>query len=324
MFIIYGIILFLSLYFICLVVKYSGTEEPEYDLPYFRDKEHIKYPAIIVGYLNNKTIKQEHFIATALDFVCKGYITVERTEDESDYIFTIVKKIEATDLEEKALKIFFNSRFLEIGTKQTLDHFKKIMRNEKKFGNYGKIKRNFSSEIREYFDKKQEIRKITQTTNRKNILLCYFLFLITCYTLIIKEEGFATTNRNIILIMFFSSLAFFLFIGAITFIKSSLLGEGSWEISIIITLFFLNTLFLIYVTNVVIVFFVLAMMGVIILFDDMLQRKKTNLANTYEMIKGLKRYIMDYSNLKEYDIDNIYLWDEYYVYAVALDIINVD
>ena len=52
----------------------------------------------------------------------------------------------------------------------------------------------------------------------------------------------------------------------------------------------------------------------------MIQRKKTNIANAYEMIKGLKKYIIDYSNIDEYDIYNIYLWDEYYVYAVALDI----
>ena len=61
-------------------------------------------------------------------------------------------------------------------------------------------------------------------------------------------------------------------------------------------------------------------MAIIILFDDMFQRKKTNLANMYEMIKGLKRYIIDYSNIDEYDINNIHLWDEYYVYAVALSI----
>lgn len=61
-------------------------------------------------------------------------------------------------------------------------------------------------------------------------------------------------------------------------------------------------------------------MAIIILFDDMIQRKKTNIANAYEMIKGLKKYIIDYSNIDEYDIYHIYLWDEYYVYAVALDI----
>ena len=61
-------------------------------------------------------------------------------------------------------------------------------------------------------------------------------------------------------------------------------------------------------------------MALIILLDDMLQRKKTNLANTCEMIKGLKKYIIDYSNIDEYDIDKVYLWEKYYVYAVALNI----
>ena len=127
----YGIILFLIIYFIYLIVKYSGTEKPEYNLQYFRDKEHIKYPAIIVGYLDNKTIKVEHFIATALDFVCKRYIDVRESEDGTDYIFTIAKDIKASNIEFEALKSFFNSEHLEIGSKQSLNQFKKIMKNEK-------------------------------------------------------------------------------------------------------------------------------------------------------------------------------------------------
>ncbi len=38
------------------------------------------------------------------------------------------------------------------------------------------------------------------------------------------------------------------------------------------------------------------------------------------MIKGLMKYIIDYSNINEYDIYNIYLWNKYYVYAVAMHI----
>lgn len=52
----------------------------------------------------------------------------------------------------------------------------------------------------------------------------------------------------------------------------------------------------------------------------MLQRKRTNLANASEMIKGLKKYINDYSNISEYDLRHICLWNKYYVYAVAMNI----
>ena len=135
MFILYGIILFLIIYFIYLILKYSGTEKPEYNLQYFRDFENIKYPAIVVGYLNNKSVKEEHFIATALDFARQGYIKIEQSPDKSDYIFTIVKRINATNLEVKALKIFFNSNFLELGYNQSLNQFKTIMKTEKIFGN---------------------------------------------------------------------------------------------------------------------------------------------------------------------------------------------
>lgn len=287
-------------------------EKPEYNLQYFRDKESIEYPTMVVGYLASKTIKEEHFIATVLDFVCKGFIKVERLEDNSDYIFTIIRRIKATDIEAKALKIFFNKQFLDVGINQSLNQFKKIMKNEKRFGIYGKIKRKFNTQIREFFDKKEEVKKITEGTN---IMLCYVLFFLTSYSLIAKVE-----MSTIIADFMLSSFVFSLFLVMIIFIKNTLLGTYSYAISIIAIVVFLNIVFFIYYESIVLILITLILMGGIILFDDMLQRKKTNIANEYEKIKGLKKYIIEYSNIKEYDISNIYLWDQYYVYAVALNI----
>ncbi len=320
MFLSYIIIMVLIIYFVYLVIKYSGMDKPEYNLQYFRDKEYIKYPIIIVGYLNNKSIKCEHFIATVLDFVCKGFIKVEPSTNKTDYIFTIVRNIKATDLEIETLRIFFNSSFLEIGTTQSLNQFKKIIKNEKIFGNFGKIKRHFNCKIREYFDKKQDVKQLTRSANIKNALLCYFLFLVSCYSLIFEFEGFTKTTDYFIIIPFFSTIAFSLFIVTISFVKSSLLGNSSWITTIVAISFFVNTLYFIYLALALFVFIIFIIMSVIILFDDMIQRKKTNIANVYEMIKGLRKYIIDYSNIDEYDIYNIYLWNEYYAYAIALDI----
>lgn len=306
------IILILIIYFFYLLIKYSGMEKPEYNLQYFRDKESIEYPTMVVGYLASKTIKEEHFIATVLDFVCKGFIKVERLEDNSDYIFTIIRRIKATDIEAKALKIFFNKQFLDVGINQSLNQFKKIMKNEKRFGIYGKIKRKFNTQIREFFDKKEEVKKITEGTN---IMLCYVLFFLTSYSLIAKVE-----MSTIIADFMLSSFVFSLFLVMIIFIKNTLLGTYSYAISIIAIVVFLNIVFFIYYESIVLILITLILMGGIILFDDMLQRKKTNIANEYEKIKGLKKYIIEYSNIKEYDISNIYLWDQYYVYAVALNI----
>lgn len=323
MLILYGIILCLIIYIIYLIVKYSGTEKSEYNLQYFRNKENIKYPALIVGYLDNKTIKVEHFIATVLDFVCKKYIDVTKSRDGSDYIFTIKKNIKASNIEYEALKIFFNNEYLEVGSKQSLNQFKKIIKNEKLFGFYGHIKKLFNSEIREYFDTNQEVKKITGNKNKKNILLCYFLFLITFSILFANDTSYINMIQNILPFICFSTIAFILFMLVVSVVKLSLLGICSWVPSIILTSLFLFIQFTLYIqlgwTPVV----ALILMAIIIIFDDMLQRKKTNLANACEMIKGLKKYIIDYSNINEYDIYHIYLWDEYYVYAVALNIKHI-
>ena len=154
----------------------------------------------------------------------------------------------------------------------------------------------------------------------KNIFISYLLFVIVCYTL-----SFLNTNSSIVQPFIVSTVTFILFVITVSFVKYSLLGNFTWILPILVTCIFTQTLVVLLDTigvnnNLIIILFILIIMAIIILFDDMLQRKKTNLANAYEMIKALKRYIIDYSNINDYDIYQIYLWNEYYVYAVSLDV----
>lgn len=319
----YFIILGLLIYFIYLLIKYSGSEKPEYELTYFRDKEFIKYPPIVVGYLNNKKITEEQFIATALDFVLKGNIELMQNENKTDYIFQIVKKIDASDIEIKALKVFFNGELI-VGNKQNLKQFKKIMRNEKLLGNYGKVKRSFNTEIRELLDSKQEVERISNKTNKMNIVLCFIIFTIMCHILRISN-GQSILEVSIAGTIFSSVFLFGIFSVILYVAKTTLLGYFSWNTLIISITIFVYTSFLGIVVGgmekgYITLYLVLLMMGVIIIFDDMIQRRKTNLANVSEMIKGLRKYILEYSNIKEYDIDRVHIWDEYYVYGISLKI----
>ena len=320
---IYCIILFLISYLIYLIIKYSGSEKPQYTLQYFRDKEFIKYPPIIAGFLNKMKISESHFVATALYLIVKGYINLEKTVDNTDYIFTIVKKIKASEIETTALKVFFNSE-LNIGSKQTLKQFKKIMKNEKLYGNYGRLKRIFNSDIREYFDKKQDVKKITNSTNIKNIIMCYVLYMIICF--ILKSQNAHIKDEDVFLVFVCGTIAFGFFSIVLGFIKFSILGIFSYTISIILTSILIQTIFFslvwIGIEDFLLMFFILILMAIIMIFDDMLQRKKTNLANACQMVKGLRNYIIDYSNINEYNLNNVHLWDEYYVYAVAFNIIK--
>lgn len=46
-------------------------------------------------------------------------------------IFTITKDIKASNIELEALKVFYNSVYLKVGDRQSLNQFKEIMKNEK-------------------------------------------------------------------------------------------------------------------------------------------------------------------------------------------------
>ena len=321
MLVIWGIIIGLLIYFSYLLSKYSGRENPEYKLEYFRDEEYIKYLPIIVGFLGKRKVKEEDFIATVLDFVIKGDISMEKTIDD-DYIFTIIREIKENPIETRALEIFFNE-YLYIGTKQSLSQFKTIIKNEKIFGNYGKIQRSFNKEIREYFDKKEEVKQITRKTNIKNMILCYILFLIAFFTLKLTSD-FSYASDPVVIFMG-GTIIYLFFILAIVFIKQFLLGKCSWILPILTIMLALQAITVgtnLVNTNYNFVLMILLMitMGIVIIFDDMLQRKKTKLANACEMIKGLRKYIQDYSNIDQYDLYNVNLWDKYYIYAIDLGI----
>ena len=321
MLVIWGIIIGLLIYFSYLLSKYSGRENPEYRLEYFRDEENIEYSPIIVGFLGKRKVGEKDFIATVLDFVIKGDISMKKTID-NDYIFTIIREIKGEPIEIRALEIFFNE-YLNIGVKQSLSQFEIIIKNEKIFGNYGKIQRSFNKEIREYFDKKQEVKQITRKTNIKNMILCYILFLIAFFTLRAISE-FSYSSDPVVIFMAGTTIYLF-FILAITFIKQFLLGNCSWILPILTTFLALqavtigtslvNTNY-----NFVLILLLMITMGIVIIFDDMLQRKNTKLANACEMIKGLKKYIQDYSNIDQYDLYNVNLWNRYYIYAIVLGI----
>jgi len=307
------------MYLFFIIAKYSGTEKPDYKLEYYRDKENIKYPPIIAGYLINKEIKQQHFIATVLDFVAKGYIKLEPSSDKSDYIFTIVKNIRATEIETTALEIFFNNE-LSIGLSQNLKQFHTIMRNEKIWGHYNSMKNYFNSLIRDFFNYSQEVKEISHNTNQKNIFICYIIFLISCFFLVYIAENIIS---NILILAFFGSIAFLIFLFILSIIKFSILGIFSWVPSLISICFVIPIFLLLFSASPIFGFFlfiIVVLMATIILFDDMLQRKTTSLANAYEMTRGLQKYIKKYSNINEYDLCSVYLWDQYYSYAVAFNI----
>ena len=101
----------------------------------------------------------------------------EQWEDLADEISIIYGgSIKASNIEINALKIFFNSEYLEVGSKQSLNQFKKIMKNEKIFGKYGNIKKAFNSLIREYFDTKQEVKKLLKIQIKKIYYCAMFYF----------------------------------------------------------------------------------------------------------------------------------------------------
>jgi len=51
-----------------------------------------------------------------------------------------------------------------------------------------------------------------------------------------------------------------------------------------------------------------------------IRRRSKNGANMFTMWKAFKKYLVDFSNLKEHDVPSVVLWEHYLVYAVSLGV----
>lgn len=51
-----------------------------------------------------------------------------------------------------------------------------------------------------------------------------------------------------------------------------------------------------------------------------IRRRSKNGANMFSMWRAFKKYLVDFSNLKEHDVPSVVLWEQYLVYAVSLGV----
>ena len=307
-FIIYLFPILVILNIIYNITKYSGIEPYEKKhIEYYRDKNFTEYSPIIWGYILNKKFKKETVISTVLLYVKKGYITM--TKMDSEYEFRIkedLKEIDEIDL--WAIGLFFING-TTIGKIQYLSNFNRYMWIKTKFGLVKDFKKETDTFIKEYLSMKKIINYIDKKRNINNIIFSCVITMITLiFSIMVSANIIAAISMSVFFIIGYSTL-----ILVIEKSKLELLAHGTIFFGSYFCMGMFNKYSLLLIVTALLTF-------VLIYIDDKILRVEGKNGEVIEKALGLKRYITDFSNIDKYNLESISVWDEYYIYSIALGI----
>ncbi len=308
---IYILPIIVIIYIVYIIVKYTGIEKYEKThIEYYRDRNFTELPPLAWSYIIDKKFKKESIIATILLYVKKGHIMM--TKKNKEYEFKIVKSIdEINELDLWAINLFFRGK-TRLKNRQYLSNFNRYIWIEKTFGKFKQFQNKSSDVIKEYLSKTDVIDYVDEKLNKNNIIFSYIVIIITLFISTMYSAEFGTSlilsiffmvGYSLLIVMIEKSQLVLLAHGTIFF--GVYFGIGGWNIySLFLIITSLLTLILIYI-------------------DDKLLRVQGKNGEVIEKALGLKRYIRDFSNIKKYSLEHVHIWDEYYIYSIALGINKV-
>ncbi len=301
----YVILVSLWIYIFILLFKYQFQHKVNKDLTYYRESKFLEHSPIFWYYLLNKRLNNNTIIATILYYLIKGYISMEVISNNAskDYEFKIVKDLNSIPEEDSiCLKVFFNTE-LEINTIKKLSDFNKMMLCEKTFGHIKDVYKSIINVIKEKLLNENKIKQISRRLNIINIILCVVV--------VILANLFRSTSSAILDI-------YVMLVGISIFI--TFLKRNSWLAAILYgiicpMIILYNTDYHYFISNLII-----QLSCIFLIYVDDLLFKRINSDNLESKASGLKKYITDFATFEDKPLEQIALWEEFYVYAVVFGV----
>lgn len=296
----------LIFYIIYIFTKYDGTEAYEkVHIEYYRDKDFTEYSPLVWSYIINRKFKKDTIIATILMYVKKGYISMTKKDD--DYEFKLLKPLDDVNpLDKWGIKMFFKDR-INIGNIQYLNNFNRYFWIEKTFGKFNEFQKDADSVIRAFLKQDNIIDYANEKMNKKNIIISYIAIIFSLICVMFSSSDII----NYFGLSIFFITGYSLLVRIIENSEFTLLTHG--------VIFFASYFAIGNDNKYNMVLFITAMLTFLLIYvDNNIIRVKGKNGEVVEKALGLKRYIKDFSNIKEYSLEYLNLWDEYYIYSIAL------
>lgn len=303
------ILVSLIIYIAYLKNRFSGREIiSENNIIYFRERKFTEHSPIIWQFLLDKKVRKESIIATVLEYVKKGYINMSKI-DKNDYEFEICKDLSKLNvLDRYIISTFFMGTEKE-GKKQSLENFKLYMYAKQNLESNKTFMKDINNVVKKYLSSKKHIKIVSEKLNIKNIFLC-------CIIHIVSLNIALFTDKVDIMISLFSIIGFCFICSIIEKHNYSYLAHG-------IIFFMLSYSSPDININLILSFIIAILLFLLIYIDDKFVKISKSSDDICIKARGLKRYIKEFSKLKDKNLDAIHTWDEYYICSVAMGITKV-
>ncbi len=276
------------------------------ELPYDLDPEILQY--VYYGKIQKNT-----FWVTFLNLVKKGIFSIEKTTNkvgkETYAIIYKDDKQKLPDYEEKATELILNCMSDE--NKIELERLKAKLKTNKAYKDYSKFLKSIEVEMDATFgeDKKPKMLRTVIT-----IAMIVLILFIAAISAISTQTGFVFP-----IIMFLSMTAgiysvFFVTVGnnipVLIFILLHCLAFQAGNIAILSE-------------GKVVAFYVpYIILFTLLIYCYKVKKESDKKQEVRGMVKALRNYIKDYSMLQEKGVEDIVLWGEYLIMAIALGLNN--
>ncbi len=309
------IIIFVA--FVIIYKKYHNKSKriTEYvrELPYNLDPEILQY----VYYGN---IQKNTFWVTFLNLIRKGVFSIEKTtnqvEKETHAIVYEGKDENLPEYEKKATKLILNcmSGKNEKGKKQIeLERLKAKLKTNQAYKDYRKFCESIKVEIDATFEEDKKPKKL-----RTIITIVMALFILFIAGLILIINGQIELVMPAIMLLGITTVIYGVF-----FITT---GKGSVSVLIFLLLHcavFQMANFGVLISGKVGVFYIpYLMLFILMIYCYRVKIESEKKQEVRGMVKSLRNYIKDYSMLQEKGLEDMVLWGEYLIMAIALGLNN--
>ncbi|MDI6860995.1 MAG: DUF2207 domain-containing protein [Caldisericia bacterium] len=268
---------------------------------YFREPPDNLDPAI-VGYLMNwKNVSSKEFIATLMDLIRKGYIEVESIKKEVGTIFKKEKDIlifKKTQKDPSFLKSYEKIIYDFLFTNLVYEDLLKYYNDKRKLKFYEKLIKEKDKPLSDFAGRNEISVSSIDIENyiRRNPKEFKTVFDAFCEA--VKENGsgydfFEEKGFKIGIITMVLSLAYFIF---------SIIIIGNFNLPNIL------------------LFYSIISSSILILISTFMPRRSLIGAKEFNKWNAFKKFLKDFSNLKEAIPLSIILWEKYLIYATLFGI----
>ena len=289
--------------FVIIYKKYHNKSKKykEYvrELPYNLDPEILQY--VYYGKIQKNT-----FWVTFLNLVKKGIFSIEKTTNKvGKETYAIVYKDDKQklpDYEEKATELILNCMSDE--NKIEIERLKAKLKTNKAYKDYSEFLKSIEIEIDATFEEDKKPKKL-----RTIITIVMALFIAFIASLILITNGKFEFTLSAIMLLAITTVIYgvlFIAIGKSIFLLLHCLIFQAANFGVLLNggvgLFYIPYL----------------MLFILMIYCYRLKIESDKKQEVRAMVKSLRNYIEDYSMLQEKGVEDIVLWGEYLIMAVAL------